>query len=145
MREQMGQGVEGFFDGLPLNRCGAFQGFDKRVEGELGHARGEELADGTGGDEEGDATVGGVSFALEKTLFDEAVDDAGDGAVGEADGVAEVFEAEAVLGADEGGHDETLRAGEIAAGELGLEALAHASLDGVELALGVLGEGAEFG
>ena len=87
----MGQGVEGFLYGLPLNGCGVFEGFDERVEGELGHAGGEKVADRAGGDEEGDAAVGGVGLALEKTLFDEAVDDTGDGAVGETDGVAELF------------------------------------------------------
>jgi hypothetical protein len=38
-----------------------------------------------------------------------------------------------------------LGAGEVASGELGLKALAHASLDDVELLLGLLGQGAEVG
>ena len=53
------------------------------------------------------------------------------------------LEAEA-LGADENGHDQPLRAGEVAAGELGLEALTHAALDDVELAFGLLRELAKF-
>ncbi len=86
----------------------------------------------------------GMFFAVDQALFDEAVDDAGDGAVGEADGVAELLEAE-TLGANEFGHDEALWPGEVSAGELGLKALTHAALNDVELSLGVLREGAKFG
>ena len=63
--------------------------------------------------------------------------------MGEADGIAELLEAEA-LGADEDGHDQSLWAGEVAAGELGLEALTHAALDDVELAFGLLRELTKF-
>jgi hypothetical protein len=63
--------------------------------------------------------------------------------VGEADCVAELLEAEA-LGADEDGHDQALGAGEVAAGELGLEALTHGPLDEVELAFGLLRELVKF-
>jgi hypothetical protein len=137
LREEAGEGVEGFCDGLAFGGCGLFEGFEEWVEGELGHAGGEEFADRVGGDQESDPPVGGVLFALDEALFDEAIDDSGDGAVGEADGVTELFEAE-TLAANELRHDETLRAGEVAASEFGLEALAHHSLNGVELEFGLL-------
>ena len=111
---------------------------------ELRHAGVEELANRMGSDEKGDAAVGGMFLTLNQALFDEPVNDAGDGAVRKADGFAELFEAQAA-GSHERGHDEPLRAGEIAAGKLCLQSLAHVALDDIELTLGVLSEGTEFG
>lgn len=144
MGEESGEGVESAGDGAAFGGRRLLEGFEERVQGELRHAGGEKLADWTGGDEEGDAAIGGVFFAVDEALFDQAIGDSGDGAVGKADCVTELFETEA-LGADNFGHDEALRAGEVAAGELGLKTLTHAALNDVELALGVLREGAEFG
>ena len=113
------------------------------MQREFGHAGGEEVAYGWRCRKKSDAAIGWMGFALDEALFYEPVDDAGDGAVSQADGFAELLEAETV-GADESGHDQALRTGEMATGEFGLEALAHATLDDVELALGLLGERAQF-
>ena len=52
------------------------QRFQQRVKRKFGHARLQEGADGVGGDEHGDATIGGMCAALDEALFDEPVDDA---------------------------------------------------------------------
>jgi len=132
--EQFTQALERLCNRGALLVCGAFECGFKRALREDRNAIADECFDFRRGMNSGDAAVGWVLPAHKHPALLEAVDDAADGGVREADFAAQILEADAMMAHDHS-HGGPLRHGQVAPGDLGFKRFAQGAPDSTEVSI----------